>query len=322
MRADTFTFEADDGRSLFVYRWRPDEAPRGIVHVVHGMAEHAGRYARLGAALAAAGWAVTASDLRGHGKTARWSSELGFFAREHGFRRVSSDVAALVARDRHDSPGAPVVLLGHSMGAAIVQLFLIEQGGAVEAAVLSGASGKPGALATAGLAVARLERRRLGERGRSALLTNMSFGNFNRAFRPNRTAFDWLSRDEAEVDKYAADPRCGFAVTTSLWVDVLEALSSLSAPSAFSRIPKDLPLYVFGGSLDPVGENTRAIDRMLADFRAAGLRNVKHRHYPGARHEMLNETNRDEVMRDLLAWLEAEVAPRAAVRQAAAAPRV
>jgi alpha-beta hydrolase superfamily lysophospholipase len=313
MRADTFTFQADDGMALFVYQWLPDEAKRGVIHIAHGMAEHAGRYAHLAEALTAAGWAVYANDHRGHGRTARWSSELGFFARERGFQRVVRDLEQLIAHEKEENPGLPVVLFGHSMGSYMVQEFLIERGRSIQGAVLSGSMGKPSSLASAGRYVARAERRRLGERGRSALLNALTFETFNKAFAPTRTAFDWLSRDQAEVDKYLADPHCGFVVTTSLWVDVLDGVAEISRPERQARIPNDLPIYVFAGARDPVGQNAKSPGELVAAYRAAGLRNVKHRFYPGGRHEMMHETNRDEVVRDLVAWLAAEVKGTASV---------
>jgi alpha-beta hydrolase superfamily lysophospholipase len=208
------------------------------------------------------------------------------------------------------------------MGSYIVEAYLMEHGREVQGAALSGTSGKPSALATAGRAIARVERRRLGPRGRSGLLTRLSFGAWNDVFKPCRTAYDWLSRDPAEVDKYVADPRCGFAVTTTLWVDLLDAISEISRPQMQARIPKDLPIYIFGGSEDPVGERTRSVAQLAGALRAAGVRSVKQRFYPGGRHEMLNETNRDEVTRDLIAWLEGEVAGRAAEADHSQSPRI
>ncbi|XXX78607.1 alpha/beta hydrolase [Sorangium sp. So ce134] len=320
MPADTFTFQADDGRELFVYRWLPDDGARGIFHIAHGMSEHAGRYARLAHALCAAGWAVYANDHRGHGRTARESGELGFFASQGGFRRVVRDLAGLIAREREEHPGLPVVLFGHSMGSSLVQAYLIERGGSIDGAVLSGSSGKPSPLVDAGRLLARAERRRLGERGKSQLLQSMSFDSFNKLFAPARTPFDWLSRDRAEVDAYMADPRCGFPATVSLWIDLLDAMVEIAQPERLSQIPKDLPVYVFSGSRDPVGGPLKGVTQMLEGYRAAGLRRVTHRIYPGGRHEMLNEINREEVARDLLAWLAAEVKAEAAAPARAAQP--
>lgn len=309
MRADTFTFTADDGKALVVHRFQPDPdvRARAIVHIAHGMAEHGARYARAAEALTRRGYIVHADDHRGHGKTAASPDELGFIAEHGGFHRVVEDLSRLIAHAKQQHPGLPVVLLGHSMGSFYTQLFLIEHGHEIAGAVLSGTSGKPTPIATAGRLVARIERARLGPRGRSALLNKLSFDAFNKPFRPNRTAFDWLSRDPAEVDKYIADPLCGFICTTSLWVDLLDALAEIAAPKRQRQIPKNLPIYVIAGAEDPVGARTKSIDQLLHAYRRAGLQNVQHRYYPGARHEILNETNRDEVVTDLVAWLDRHI---------------
>jgi alpha-beta hydrolase superfamily lysophospholipase len=307
MRAEPFTFKAEDGKDLYVHRWLPDEGVRrkAIVHIAHGMAEHSARYARLAEALTAAGYAVYADDHRGHGKTAG-ADELGWQG-PNGFRRSVQDIEQMLVFEKAENPGLPAVLFGHSMGSYFVQAFLIEAGSSIKAAVLSGTGGKPNLLAAAGRLVARIERARLGPRGKSKLLTALSFDEFNKAFRPNRTAFDWLSRDDAEVDKYVADPRCGFPVTTQLWVDLLDGLGHISSPAAQARIPRELPVYVFSGSEDMVGEKTKSVQQLLDAYGRAGLTDVTHKFYPGARHEALNETNREEVTRDLLAWLDARV---------------
>jgi alpha-beta hydrolase superfamily lysophospholipase len=308
MRASTTTFRVSDGKAIHVHEWLPDEGvPRkGLVHVAHGMGEHAARYERLGEALTAAGFVVYANDHRGHGKTAESPEELGWFAESDGFRRVELDLEELVADEKRRHMGLPVFLLGHSMGSYLTQRFLIERGEILSGAILSGTGGKPSLLASAGRLVARAERMRLGARGKSNLLRDLSFGAFNKPFEPGRTKFDWLSRDAAEVDKYVADPLCGFDSTTSLWVDLLDALAFIADPIKQARIPKKLPVYVFAGSEDPVGEKTKSIRQLLGAYEAAGLNDVTHKFYEGARHETLNETNRDEVTRDLLAWLEAK----------------
>jgi alpha-beta hydrolase superfamily lysophospholipase len=148
----------------------------------------------------------------------------------------------------------------------------------------------------------------------------MSFGRFNAAFQPSRTPFDWLSRDPAEVDKYVADPLCGFVVTTALWVTLLDALSAISDPREQAKIPTTVPIYVLAGTEDPVGERTESLDQLLGAYRRAGIRRVTHRYYPGGRHEMFNETNRDEVTRDLLGWLDENLAPRLRIATGHAAP--
>lgn len=274
------------------------------MQVVHGWAEHAARYARLAEALCREGYAVSADDHRGHGRTARTPAELGYFADRDGWNRVVDDLWQLNQRIRTDHPQAPIVIFGHSLGAFLAQQFISDHGDSVAAAVLSGTNGKPPALARLGRLIALCERLRHGRHGKSRLLQSMFFGAFNKPFQPARTAFDWLSRDTAEVDKYVADPLCGFDSQVQLFIDILGGLWEISKPARQARIPKTLPIYIFRGSRDPVGGN---IGQLLTAFRAAGLRAVTYKEYSDARHETLNETNRDEVTEDLIAWLNATI---------------
>ena len=299
MRADTFRLKADDGADIHIHRWLPDSAPRGVVQVAHGLAEHAARYGRLAGALTGQGLAVYADDHRGHGQTAG-AGDLGFFAEREGWRKCVGDLWSLNRRIAADHAGLPIVLLGHSMGSFMAQDFVADHSDAIAALVLSGSNGPPPAIAGLGRMIARIERLRQGARGKSALLQSLMFGDFNKRFKPARTEFDWLSRDPGEVDAYIADPLCGFEFTNQLAVDLLDALGPLLTPERLARIRKDLPVYIFSGSDDPVGANLPALAEA---YRNAGLTRVDMRVYTGARHETLNETNRDEVTADLVAWI-------------------
>ncbi|HMN71683.1 MAG TPA: alpha/beta hydrolase [Rhodoblastus sp.] len=300
MRADSLALIAEDGAQIHVYRWLPESAPRAVFQIVHGLAEHAARYGRLAEALTARGFAVYADDHRGHGRTAA-AGELGFFAERDGWRKSVGDLWSLNRRIAADHPGLPIILLGHSMGSFMAQDFVADHSDAIAGLVLSGSNGPPPAIAGVGRMIARIERLRLGARGKSALLQAMMFGEFNKRFKPARTEFDWLSRDPAEVDAYVADPLCGFEFSNQLAVDLLDALGGLLKPERLARIRKDLPVYIFSGSDDPVGASLPAL---AAAYRSAGLKNVEMRVYSGARHETLNETNRDEVTADLVRWSE------------------
>lgn len=313
MRTSSFEWIADDGKPVFVHAFSPDEGTKivGIVHVSHGMSEHGARYTRLAEALTARGLVVEAHDHRGHGRTAKNGDELGYFGPGDGFGRVKADLRGLLARARAAYPGLPQALLGHSMGSLIAQGVLPDEGGKLAAVLLSGTNGPPSMMARAGVLVAKAERARLGERGKSAVITGMSFDAWNRSFSPNRTPYDWLSRDAAEVDKYVADSLCGFPATTTLWVQLLGAMPELASPAALGRIPKDLPFYVVAGAEDPVHERTKNLRGLLDAYTKAGLRDVTYRVYPGARHELFNETNRDEVTRDMAEWLTRKLTARA-----------
>ncbi|EYF02998.1 alpha/beta hydrolase [Chondromyces apiculatus] len=315
MRADPFTFQADDGAEVFVHRWLPDDGKprRGVLHIVHGMAEHGGRYARFAEVLTEAGWVVYAGDVRGHGRTARTNDDVGSFAREGGFQRVVRDQEQLLRHERAENPGLPLVIFGHSMGSFIAQRALMERSVDVKAAVLSGSSGKPTPLAAVARTVAQIERKRLGPSAPSPLLKQMVFGTFNAAFRPNRTPFDWLTTDTAVVDGYAADERCGFTPSAGMWLDVMNGTAEISRPDMQSRLPPELPVYLFAGSEDPLSDRAKGVLQLARALRTAGVRHVELRIYPGGRHEMLNEANHADVMRDIVHWLDAKVpAPQAA----------
>jgi len=305
MAAAEFRFPTSDGQSLFARSWLPETPPRAIVQIAHGLVEHSQRYARFAAALNRAGFGVYANDHRGHGHSAA-AADLGFLAASDGWRRCLDDLWTLNRQIAATHSGLPIVLFGHSMGSILARGFAAEHGEALAALVLSGANGRPPATAALGPPIARFERWRLGPRGKSKLLKAMMFGAFNQPFKPARTEFDWLSRDPAEVDAYIADPLCGFDFSTQLVIDLLDGLKPLLAPSELARIPKRLPIYVMSGARDPVGATLQSL---LDAYRASGL-GVTARVYPDARHELLNETNRDEVAADLVAWLDG-VLPKA-----------
>ena len=298
-----FELRTDDGKSLLARRWLPEGRPRAAVQIAHGLAEHSARYARLAAALNAAGFGVYANDYRGHGPKAP-AADLGHFADAGGWDKVVGDLWRMNRLIAAEQPGVPTIIFGHSLGSFLAQDFVSRHSDALAGAIYSGSSGRPPTIATLGRVIARAERLRLGPRGKSKLIDSMWFGAFNKPFAPARTAFDWLSRDEKEVDAYVADPYCGFPFTNQLAIDVLDALPGLLAPERLAGIRKDLPIYVFSGERDPVGAN---LNGLIADLKGAGFTRLTTRIYPDARHETFNELNRDEVTRDLVAWLDGVV---------------
>ena len=303
----TFSFRASDEVAVHVHQWRGNPPARAVLMLIHGMSEHAGRYAEFGEALAARGIDLYAPDLRGHGVTGTRQGVLGHFAAHNGWHRVLADLRELeqLIRERH--PNTPLLLFGHSMGSYLAQAYLMHHGDGFAGAVLSGSNYQPVALYRLGQQVARLECWRQGPTGRSAVLEALTFGSFNRAFRPARTHHDWLSRDPAEVDAYLADPLCGIRCTNQLWVDLFGGLQEITPVANLARIPHDLPLLVIGGERDPVSAGRRQLD--LADaLRRAGLLQINTQLYPDARHELLHETHRAEVIAYLLDWLEAALA--------------
>lgn len=309
MQSNHFWLPADDGTPLCVHHWSSAGAPRAVLMIAHGMAEHAGRYGRFAQALNRAGFEVYAHDQRGHGRTAEQTGT-GHFADTDGWQKVLRDLSTLNHRIRQQHPDTPIFLLGHSLGSYLSLAYLMQHSCSLRGAILSGSDRQPARQYRSAALLARFERWRLGPSGRSALIERLSFGAFNRAFRPNRTRFDWLSRDPQEVDRYLADPLCGFRCSNQLWVDLLDGLARISAPGALDQIAEQLPLLVIGGARDPVSQGTRLqrLARALAD---AG-NPVELKIYPDARHELLNESNRDEVTNDLIDWLNRTLAASAA----------
>ena len=309
--AGTFTFHNDDA-DVVVHRELPASAPKAALMIAHGMAEHAARYARFAGALARAGYAAYQPDLRGHGLTAGARTQLGRLGPD-GWNGMVRDLERLAEVVRAELPGVPLVAFGHSMGSILTQRFMQLHGVELAGAILSGTTGSAPNLALA-IPVAQVAALGPGGGKPSPLLKQM-FADFNKPFAPHRTGFEWLSRDEAEVQKYVDDPRCGFAFTNRSLVDTLKGWREVWKPENERGIPAGLPVLMFAGELDPVGRNTAGVRELAERYRTLGLRDVEVRFYPEGRHEMLNETNREDVQRDVIAWLDAHLAGNAQSRK-------
>jgi alpha-beta hydrolase superfamily lysophospholipase len=311
MARTRFTLETRDGVPVVVHRWEPDSgAVRGVVNVIHGLVEHAGRYDTLAEELNSIGLAVYAEDHRGHGETARSEDELGHFADERGWARVADDLHRVSLRAKDDHPDVPLFLMGQSLGASFTQQLAYTFPDEVDGLVLT-APPPTGLFVLAGEMLGRLERRRLGKHGRSTVTDAYLWGQWNKPFRPVRTTHDFLSRDHASVDRYVGDARCGFTGTTQLGLDVAIGVQAVGRLDwARSGLDKDLPLYILAGSEDPAGGRP-GVEELQKVLVSAGFTGVEVHIYEGARHEVLNETNRDEVVADLLAWFEGRLEPAA-----------
>jgi alpha-beta hydrolase superfamily lysophospholipase len=280
-----FTYLARDGVEIVGYRWDPAGKPRAAVQLTHGMGEHVQRYGALACALTGRGLVVYGQDHRGHGTTARSADELGQLGPD-GWTQLVDDIDLLVSRIHDEQPGLPLVLLAHSMGSFAVQQYLLDHSDRVDAVVLTGTT-----------ALDQLEPA-------LDLDKPIDLAAFNAAFQPARTEFDWLSRDEAIVDAYIADPRCGFGIDTDAAKDMFAGARRMADPGQVAAMRPDLPLHIAAGESDPVNANLALLNVLVDRYRAAGLTDVTVRTYPGARHEILNETNRDEVVASILDWLD------------------
>ena len=305
MKNDTFTFKAADGTQIFTYRWMPDDASAivGAVQIAHGMVEHAARYERFAAALTKAGYAVYANDHRGHGKTAGSLDRVGYFADEMGWEKVVVDMHTLTGIIKKECPKKPFFLFGHSMGSFLSRYYSMHYADELSGLLLSGTAGDPGIMGKIGLFIAKMDAKIHGKKAKSNIMNKLSFGAFNDAFKPNRTNYDWLSRDNAEVDKYVNDPWCGAVCTAGFFCDLLGGVVYINKKENIAKIPKSLPIYIYSGAKDPVGGNTKGVSQVYNTLKDAGIGDVTLKFNEDARHETLNEINREEVFRDVIAWM-------------------
>jgi alpha-beta hydrolase superfamily lysophospholipase len=275
-----FLLTSSDGLCITCARWDSRDPARAVVQIAHGMGEHMGRYAGTVDALVAAGLTVYANDHRGHGLSAHSQGEFG----RGGFELLVQDMVRLSEIAREKNPDLPLLLLGHGMGSFAAQRYVIDHSHEVDGLILSGSGALEG-----------LARAALPETAGSNLL--------DAAFEPARTPFDWLCRDQAIVDAFMADPLCFEDLHPDSLVSFLGTAPRLSDPVALRKLRHDLPIYLFSGSEDPVGQQLRGLHTLIGRYRDAGLRDIAFDFYPGGRHEMLNEINRRQVQTRLLGWI-------------------
>lgn len=304
--AEWFTHTATDGASIECCSW-VDAPPRAVVLVAHGAAEHVARYDRLAQLLVAEGYGVYAPDQRAHGRTGDQHGALGV-ARPGGWQAMISDLTELADDVATRHPGVPIVLFGHSMGSMLARHVMQRAGDLFAAFALSGMT-ESAAEDPAMVELLEGIEAAEGADAPSALFSGM-FSGFNDEFaagNADATGYEWLSRDDAEVQHYVDDPWCGMDLSNGFVTDMLVGSAELAAPGAVARVPSGRPILLFAGDKDPVGGHGAALPALAADYEAAHLGPVTQILYPDGRHEMLNETNRDDVHHDLLTWLNASV---------------
>lgn len=292
------------GATLNLYVKRARAPERGVVQINHGLAEHAARYERFADFLATRGFHTYAHDHRGHGFTRAPDAPQGMFAARDGAKKVIADVAAVHDLIAKEHPGLPVIVFGHSMGALVALNFVLNHSARIHAEAIWNGNFSAGPLGRAAQMILAWERFRLGSDMPSRILPKLTFQAWAKQISGARTEFDWLSRDLAEVEKYVADPLCGWDASVSMWRDVFDLVFRGADDGNFPSIRKNLPFNLVGGGHDPQSENGKTVLDLDKRLRAMGFSNLETRIYPENRHESLNEVNRDAVMKDLAAWAE------------------
>ena len=283
IRPTNFSFSSSDGLPISCFRWDSRGRISGVVQIAHGMGEHIGRYVDTIAFLVSAGLTVYGNDHRGHGQTAPSTEYLGDFG-EGGFDLLVEDIARLSKIVRRENPDEPLILLGHSMGSFAAQQYILDHSREIDGLILSGSG-----------ALDRLSRLVKSSPADQNLL--------NARFEPARTPFDWLTRDEAVVDAFINDPLCFAQLQPTSMASFLGAACRLSDPIKLRGVREDLPIYLFSGSEDPVSQ-LNGVEVLIDRYLKAGIYDITRDSYPGGRHEMLNEINRDEVRGNLRNWID------------------
>ena len=293
------------GAALNVLLCLPEGQPRAVLQMTHGMVEYIGRYEQLARVLAGQGIAAVGHDHLGHGGSVASKADYGYFGLD-GNRLLLEDIHAVTrwAKAQPELAGLPWFLLGHSMGSFYARQYICEYGDELNGAILMGTGWQPRAAVLAGRALCHLLAACKGWRYRSRLVNSMAFGSYNRAFEPARTPSDWLNRDEREVDRYRAEERCSFIFTLNGYDSLFTGLARLCDKKLLARAPKGLPLLFLSGDADPVGGMGKGVRKAAQSMRDAGLRQVEVKLYPGARHELLLELNREEVFADIAAFID------------------
>lgn len=283
---EVYSYRSSDGTQLAAYRWAPpdNQTASMVIVLVHGMGEHLRRYDHVADALTAEGFVVYGHDHRGHGASLAANGEPGNLGPD-GWSALLGDLSSAVIRARSEHPGVPVVVVAHSMGSFATQQFLLDHGADVDAVALTGT-------AALDLLEPALD-----------LSKDVDLSAFNDPFQPARTDFDWLSRDEAVVNQYIADPLCGFGIDAASACDMFVGARRLADPDQVAGLPRDLPVYVAVGAKDPVNGGLTLLWPLVDRFRTARMDDVTVRVYDDGRHEIFNETNRAEVIDDLVDWL-------------------
>lgn len=301
------TFNSTNGSdTIHYYVYSPQDKPRALLQLSHGMCEYIERYDHLADFLTSNGIIVFGNDHLGHGKNIDNDDNLGYFSKKNGWKYLASDLNILTQKMKQQYPELPCYLLGHSMGSFVARNYIVRYGQNIDGAIICGTSGG-NALSPAGIFFADIIKLFKGDRHRSAFLNDLAFKNYNRKFKDPVSVHDWLSKDRKIVEKYDNDKYCNFIFTTSAFIDIARLLDSVSDSEWYNAVPKNLPIHLIAGDMDPVGNYGKGVMKVYKKLENKGIKNLSVKLYKNDRHEIFNETDKDVVMKDILRWLNAQI---------------
>lgn len=300
-----FTYASADGRTkLHGVEWRPETGrPKAILQIFHGMVEYIERYGEFASYLTEKGFLVVGNDHLGHGGSIVEKDDWGYFAEKNGNGILLRDVRTLHKKTAKRYPALPYYILGHSMGSFLLRQYLCRYGDELDGAIIMGTGTQPMAALRFGQNLCRAVAKVKGWHYRWPFVDNLAFGGYNKHFRPARTTRDWLTKDERIVDAYLKDERCTFLFTLNGYYNLFYSIEDASKPENLQKMPKDLPILFVSGTEDPVGNFGKGVEQVRKAFQAVGMEDVTWILYENDRHEILNETDRATVYKDLYAWL-------------------
>ena len=306
MRKETLYFDSRDGVSkIYAVKWIPEGNPKAILQITHGMAEYAERYDDFASYMTEHGFLVVGDDHLGHGKTAGVNqSQLGYICKKHSDTVMVRDEHRLKKTIQEEYPGLPYFVLGHSMGSFIIRNYIYRYGTGINGAIIMGTGMQPKALLRFSLGLAAIQRVLLGGDHVAGFIDKLAFGTYNKRTNKDDTSAGWLTKDKSIQERYINDPHAGFTFTVNGFETLFKLIWNLHDRKNLEKMPKDLPILVTSGDEDPVGNYGEAVKQVYESYKELGIKDVTLRMYPGCRHEILNETEKDQVYEDIRTWIE------------------
>lgn len=304
MTRSEFYYDSADGKTkVHALKWIPDSEIKAVLQISHGMLEHIERYDDFAAFMAEQGILIVGNDHLGHGNSIVSKENRGYFHENDGYKVLLDDMHTLLNIIKRENQNIPYFILGHSMGSFLTRQFITMHGNEIDGVIISGTGQQPSILIKFGMFVTKFIASIKGWKYRSKLVNFLALGGNNNKFKPARTKFDWLTRDDDIVDNYISDSRINFIFTLNGFYNMFSGILEMNKQENLKNIPKELPMMFLSGEMDPVGNFGKDVSKAFDIYNDLGMKNINMKLYKGDRHEILNELDREQVYEDILLWI-------------------